>query len=526
METQRLRRRRSRRRARRKQVIWLALIAVVVAGFVWSRILIHRSTESTIFAAESLTPGEPAVKTAAGPVAKPAKATIGSPTATKNLIFFVGNGYGAVPSTAARIHAVGEQGSLAIDQFPETALVRTYSRNAQAADSAAAMTAYMTGLKVDNEVVSQTPETRPYDEAGRPSATRNETTCPTVGNGKAATTLLELAKGAGRAIGVVTTARVTQAVTAASYAHLCHRDGENAIAVQLVPGGPGSNPRLGEGLDVILGGGWQSFLPKEDPRGSTRADTRDLFAEMRAKGYLVVNRQVELAAVKEPYGKVVGLFAGSRMAYDADRLGGTEPSLTEMTVRAIDFLQRHPAGYVLVVEAGRIGEALDGSLARKAMVDAQAFDAAIAAALAKVRELDPDLRNSTIVVTADHDQTLMLNGNAASTGRTVETRPGVLGVLHPVADPASSALDATGRPFTTLVSGAGHRVKGSRAQAPAVSDLATAEKGYRYEAAVELAAAIGGSDVPLAAIGANAARFHGTLDNTQVHAVMRAALGL
>ena len=84
----------------------------------------------------------------------------------------------------------------------------------------------------------RSPETRPYDDDGRPQAAHGETTCATVGNGKRVDTLLELAKASGRATGVVTTGRVTQAITAASYAHLCQRDGENAIAAQLVPGGP------------------------------------------------------------------------------------------------------------------------------------------------------------------------------------------------------------------------------------------------------------------------------------------------
>ena len=538
METQRLSRRRSRRRARKKQIAWLIVIALVIGAIVWTRIVIERRNEAAMFAS-------PAVEQAArgdGP-AKAAPAN-----ATKNLILFIGRGYGIVPMTATRIFAKGEQGALTVDGFPETALVRTYSRNAQAGDSAAAMSAYMTGIKVDNEVLSQTAETRPYDEAGRPHAAHDETTCPTAGNGKPAATLLELAKASGRATGIVTTARVTQAVTAASYAHLCHRDGENSIATQLVPGGNGSNPRLGEGLDVIFGGGWQHFLPKDDPRGSVRNDTRDLFAEMRAKGYAVIGRQTELAAVvgaavgatlpsagtpgvttsaAPPVGKLLGLFNRAGMTYEIDRLGTNEPGLVEMTTRAISLLQRNANGYLLVVEGGHIGEAFEASLAKKALQEATTFDEAIAAALLKVRELDPELTSTTIVVTADHDQTLVMNGYAALVGRTIEARPGVLGMLRSYSEPAQFAMDATGRPFTTLVFGAGEkRVKSARSQAPALNDLMVADKNFRYEAAFEVAGAIGGTDVMLSAIGANASRFHGTIDNTQVHEVLRGAMGL
>ena len=63
----------------------------------------------------------------------------------KNIIFFLGDGMGMNTLTAARIYAVGEDGELTIDTLPESAYVKTYSNNAQVTDSAASMTAYMTG---------------------------------------------------------------------------------------------------------------------------------------------------------------------------------------------------------------------------------------------------------------------------------------------------------------------------------------------------------------------------------------------
>lgn len=502
----------------------LVVAALAVGAFVWTRILIDRQRDASMFVPTG-TLAASSNAAATGSALSPARAV--PATATKNLILFIGTGFGIAPITATRIYVGGEDGELAVDRLPETALVRTASRNAQGADGASAMTAYMTGVKVDNEVLSQTADTRPYDENGRAHAAHGETTCPTVGNGKRVPTLLELAKASGRGTGIVTTARVTQAITAASYAHLCQRDGENAIANQLVPGGPEANSRLGDGVDVILGGGWQGFLPKGDPRGSTRNDARDLFAELRAKGYAVIGRQSELAPGAQPVAKLVGLFAPSQMRFDLDRSGSSEPSLAEMTGRAIDILQRNATGYLLIVEGGRIGDALDASLARKALQDGRAFNDAIDVALDKARAVDPDLRNTTIVVTADHDHTLVLNGNSTLVERTVESRPGVLGVLRSYGDPTQPATDAAGRPYPTLVFGTGERrVRGPRSQGPALSDLGFADRASRHEAAVEVPAAIGGTDVPLAAIGAQAARFHGTIDNTQVFALMREAMGL
>ena len=520
METLGRRRRRSRRKARKKQVVALVVVALVIGIAVWTRILVMRRDDATMFASASID---------AGPVADEAGAQPADGTVTKNLILFVGTGYGIVPMTAARIAAVSESGTSNIDELPETAVVKTSSRNAQTADAAAAMTAYMTGVKVDNEVLSQTGETRPYDEAGRPQSAHGESTCPSVGNGKAVTTLLEMAKRSGRSTGIVTTARITQPIAAASYAHLCQRGGENGIAAQLIPGGVGSNAALGDGIDLLFGGGWDRFLPKEDPRGSVRNDARDLFAELRAKGYAVITRKTELAALDQVTGKLIGLFAPSQLAYEADRASTAEPGLAEMTGRALDVLMRGKDrnGYMLIVEGGRIGDALDASLARKALREGHAFDEAVGVALDRVRQRDPDLRDTTIVVTADHDHTLVMNGNAALADRTGEGRPGVLGVIHGYADAGQVATDASGRPFTTLVFGAGDkRVRGPRSQAPALTDLALAEKNVRYEAAIEASAPLGATDVLLGAAGVNAARFHGTLDNTQVFALLREAMGL
>lgn len=83
-----------------------------------------------------------------------------------NVIFFLGDGYGMVPMTAARIYTAGEDGELALDTFPETAFVKTYSNDAQVTDSAPSMSAYMTGVKMNNDVIAMSSGTKAFDEAG------------------------------------------------------------------------------------------------------------------------------------------------------------------------------------------------------------------------------------------------------------------------------------------------------------------------------------------------------------------------
>ncbi|MCD0506233.1 flagellar biosynthesis protein FlhF, partial [Bordetella petrii] len=125
------------------------------------------------------------------------------------------------------------------------------------------------------------------------------------------------------------------------------------------------------------------------------------------------------------------------------------PSEADMATRALDVLQKNPNGYFLMVEGGRIDHALHDTNAKRALQDTVAFDNAIKATIDKVRKTDPDLKNTLIVVTADHDHTLVLNGYAARTGKTEAGKPGVLGVLRSY-QTGAVAKDADGAPYTII----------------------------------------------------------------------------
>lgn len=290
----------------------------------------------------------------------------------RNVIFFLGDGMGLNTLTAARIYGVGEEGSLTIDNLPETAFIKTFSHDAQVTDSAPSMAAYMTGVKSNNGVISMDGDAT-YENDCSKSA------------GKPVTTLLELAKADGRGTGVVTSTRVTHATPAATYAHICNRDLENDIAVQLVPGGAGYNGTLKEGLDVVLGGGSGFFLPKADK--GKREDGRNLISEMQAKGYQFASNLSELN--KAEAGKpLLGLFGSSHMKYELDR-PADEPSLAQMTLAAIKQLKDKEKGYFLMVEGGRIDHALHDTNAKRALQDTLAFDNAIKAAIDEVKKPTP-----------------------------------------------------------------------------------------------------------------------------------------
>jgi alkaline phosphatase len=465
----------------------------------------------------------------------PAVATTATP---KNVIFFLGDGYGIVPMTAARIYAAGEDGELEIDKLPETAFVKTYSLDAQVTDSAPSMAAYMTGVKTRNEVLAMDGNTlavAPGKDAttGVSNAVNN---CPATGNGQAATTLLELAIAQGRATGVVSTARLTHATPAATYAHVCHRNAEYEIARQAVPGGAGYNAALGGGVDVLLGGisqYWRPFNATSNKAG--RPDGRDLVAELQAKGYTFVNDRASFDAAPTASGsKLIGLFdfavAEGHMSYELDRDPAKEPSLAEMTTKALTTLANNKKGYFLMVEGGRIDHALHSTNAARMLADAKALDDAIKAAIAQVKLTDPELKNTLIVVTADHDHTMVMNGYSALAGKTTDSNPGILGLMRDYAAPTVPALDADGKPFTTLVFGNGeNRVAGNRSAMTALTDAVVFGKNYHQEAVIQTAVGSethGGGDVFLGATGLGADLFHGVIDNTAVFTLIKQAIGL
>ena len=196
-----------------------------------------------------------------------------------NVILFVGDGMGVSTVTSTRIATVGVDGELALDRMPYTAISRTASADYITPDSAATMSAMMTGVQTNSGVIGYGATTEYGDFNGN-------------GNGPRLTNIGELARSLGYAVGIVTTARVTHATPAAVFAHVNDRNLENEIAAQLVPGGAGYNGKLGQGLHVIFGGGRRHFLPTsasdEEGLPGRRTDGRDLRNELRQRGHRYV----------------------------------------------------------------------------------------------------------------------------------------------------------------------------------------------------------------------------------------------
>jgi alkaline phosphatase len=431
----------------------------------------------------------------------------------KNIIFFLGDGMGPTTITAARIYKHGEDGLLDFERIERTARIKTYSANAQTTDSAPSMGAYMTGVKINNEVISMRDATAvmPGKDA---NGNRSIDNCG-AGNGTVAPTILELAKAHGKAVGSITTTELTHATPASTFAHVCERNAQYTIAQQIVPGGAGYNTALGDGVDVLMGGGRNHFTPydaKANPKG--RADGRDLLAEFEAHGYLVGQTKADMLSAR-PGRRFVGIYSAQDHLDWAQQRRPEQPSLAEMTAKSIELLSKNQNGFFLMVEGGKIDHALHDSNAKKALEETVSFDEAIATAIGRMRAIDPGLEHTLIVVTADHDHTMVINGYPKRGNPILDINRGY-------AD-GKPAKDADGKTFTTLVFGNGPNRPETRADVDSAMVMAG---DYHQETGVRLAGeSHGGGDVKLYALGAGSAPFKGTMENTLVFDLMKAAFG-
>ncbi len=439
-------------------------------------------------------------------------------TATKarNLILFVGDGMGIATVTAARIFAgqlrgeSGEENLLSFELFPHTALAKTYSVNAQTPDSAATMTALITGVKTNNYVLSVDQEISPEQ-------------CQETDQHKLET-LLEQAEMRGLSTGIVTTTKLTHATPAATYAHVVSRSWEVDSQMPVAAREAGCRDiarqlmefAYGDGIDVMLGGGAAAFYPAtyQSPFGTSgsRLDERNLVTEWsgKSKNRQLVTDSQGLRELDYPgTGQVLGIFSDSHMAFEHARTS-TEPSITEMTTAAIRILQKNPAGYFLMVEGGRVDHGHHGGLARMALEETVAFSDAIEAAV----KLASD--DTLIVVTADHSHSFVLSGYARRgnniLGKVIQTN-------------GEFARDLNDLPYTTLGYGNGPGFRATGQERVNLTGVNTAAAGYRQEAIVPLATEThSGEDVPVYARGPGAQWFHGVVEQHVIYHVMAAAL--
>jgi len=458
----------------------------------------------------------------------------------KNVILFVGDGMGISTVTAARIlegqlrGESGEENQLTFEMLPYTALSKTYNTNQQTPDSAGTMTAMMTGVKSKAGVISVNQNVFRGDCASS--------------KGNELTTYLEQAEMAGLSTGVVTTARLTHATPAATYSHTPERNWEDDhdLSQEAVDNGCKDIARqlvefpYGDGLEVAMGGGRRNFWPRNmadlEDAGKTgeRDDQRNLTEEWVSNynnAAFVWNKDQFNAIDASKTDHLLGLFDRSHMEYNADRdadIGG-EPSLTEMTGKAIDVLKKNDKGFFLMVESGRIDHGHHAGNAYRALTDVIEFSKAVKAAMEKT-----DSRDTLIIVTADHSHVFTIAGYPTR-GNPILGK--VIGNDSRGVSKGSFSMAKDGMPYTTVGynNGRGYAMLETGGdthykvpvQAGRVADLTgidTEDEGFHQEALVPLSAEThSAEDVAIYAGGPGAYLMHGVQEQNYIYHVMKAA---
>jgi len=277
----------------------------------------------------------------------------------KNIILLMGDGMGISQITAG-MYRNGNK--LELERCNTIGLIKTNSKKELITDSSAGATAFATGKKTRNGMISQAME----------DSTNYKT-------------FVEYAEENKKATGIVVTSTVTHATPACFYAHYPQRyDANEAISEQFV----------NSGVDVLIGGGKKYF--------ETRKDGRNLLQELTEKGYTIPDTLTSNFDTKEIF-KLAYLYSptqpGKRVFSEGDEAPSRGPILPLATQKAIDILKKDTNGFFLLVEGSQIdwgGHNNDSEYIINEMLD---FNETIKIALDYADQNGETL----VIITADHE---------------------------------------------------------------------------------------------------------------------------
>jgi alkaline phosphatase len=507
----------------------------------------------------------------------------------RNVIIMLGDGMGASHRTAARImlngYAQGKARSpLAMDTFPNTALVQTASLDSIVTDSSPGMASYVNGNKQANNQEGVFPDD----------------TVDAFDNPRVEYLSQYLHRTKGSKLGLVTTSDVFDATPAANAVHTANRGAGTGIVDQYL------DESGKTGLTVLMGGGRKWFLPAGTTGSSRGASTdyvlpaelanawgvpagasdpgRDLIADFEAAGWTYAADKSEMDAAGD--GKLLGLFAYSNMNAALDKINGRrgvatgvngtvvddygfpdQPMLDEMTAKALEVLDANsPNGFLLTVEGASIDKQAHAMDSERWILEMIEFDRAVRVAQAYA---DAN-RDTLVIVTADHECAgASVIGASTVTDAVLQTKTGtglqsIVGLYQAAKFPRYTT-DVDGYPASTDIDYRmliGYGANADRyedwrtndqpiltldqqpfgtvpplSQYPRVNSTDTSVGGTRPIRDVAggflitghvpgtLAAHTGG-DIPLSAFGRGAHLFGGTIDNTDVFfSLMQATVG-
>ena len=278
----------------------------------------------------------------------------------KNVILLIADGMSTEALTLAR-HVKGSD--LAMDEIATGAVITSWAKG-PITDSAPGGTAYSTGEKTNNKYVGTSVHDTPL------------------------ATMIEGAESIGKATGIIATSEITHATPADFSAHTNDRSQYNSILRQ----------QMNLDLEVALGGGFNKpsgFKDVED----FNSYYNERVEELAAEGFDFVQTRDELLAYEGE--KLWGSFASADLKYDYDRQADedtVEPTLAEMTEKAIEVLDKDEDGFFLMVEGSKVDWAAHANNTVGIVSDILAFDDAVAEAV----EFAKEDGNTIVVVTTDH----------------------------------------------------------------------------------------------------------------------------
>ena len=257
------------------------------------------------------------------------------------------------------------QASLSFDPYI-CALVRNHCSNSPMPESSASMSAYMTGQLVQGPNLCIYPAPCPEQDLVRVNPDSTYQPLATVMD---AARIL-----GGKSIGAVVTVDVTHATPAGTIGHAVSRNSRRIIIDQLASGR----------MDVLFGGGYKRM---NDGVKAILADNGVEYIESDAKAFREFDGD-----------RLWALFTRGDMSYEMVRDSLAEPSLAEMTEKAINMLSRNRKGFFLMVEGSKVDFVAHSNDAPGILSEFGAFDRAVAVALDYARKDG----NTAVIVVPDH----------------------------------------------------------------------------------------------------------------------------
>ena len=411
----------------------------------------------------------------------------------KYIFYFIGDGMGPSHVLATELYlgelqgVIGRPQKLVFTQFPESAFVTTFSASNGVTDSAASGTALSTGYKTSNGRIG------------------------TDANGNDVYSVAFDAKNAGMAVGIATTVCINHATPSAFYAHNENRNNYNEIAQWM----------LEADYDFYAGGDAKC----------TAEQRNDLYTRAEKQGYTIARGYDDYKAKAKKAGKMM-LYqknVAEEIPYTIDR---TEKDLTlaQITKAGIDFLSRKnkKEGFFMMIEGGKIDYASHSDDAATMIHEVLDFNAAIEEAYEFYKKHKDE---TLIIVTADHETggiVLGYTGQYKLNLKALESQKvsvdNLVAMLKGLKETTWGEVEKMVKENVGVELRDKHNAEESVNMTHDLANKIAYNAIYDLDRKALISWASGnhsGTFVPLFAIGEEADKFNGVIDNTDIPMIMK-----